>query len=107
MSLLGSSLLSRFSGILNCRLFFLIMCLKATYDGRWEHGVLRSLTWGRDGVESNERDILIEGAIMGLGRNLVLEKLSVAIVVEMVSERAFLFDKINDYPNCHHRTYFQ
>ena len=26
--------------------------------------------------ESNERDILIEGAIMGLGRNLVLGKFS-------------------------------
>ena len=27
--------------------------------------------------ESNERDILMEGAIMELGRNLVLEKFSV------------------------------
>lgn len=27
--------------------------------------------------ESNERDILIEGAIMGLGKNLALEKFSV------------------------------
>ena len=32
MSLLGSSLLSRFSGIVNCGLIFFALCLKATYE---------------------------------------------------------------------------
>ena len=29
------------------------------------------MSQGRDGEKTKERDILIEGAIMGLGRNLV------------------------------------
>ena len=32
------------------------------------------MRWGRTETESKERDILIEGVIMGLARNLVLEK---------------------------------
>ena len=32
------------------------------------------LRWRKDRNESKERDILIEGAIMGLARNLALEK---------------------------------
>ena len=32
------------------------------------------MRWRKDRYESKERDILIEGAIMGLARNLALEK---------------------------------
>ena len=36
-----------------------------------------SSTWGKDRDEYKERDILIEGAFMGLARNLDLEKFQV------------------------------
>ena len=34
------------------------------------------MRWRKDRDESKERDIVIEGAIMGLARNLALEKFS-------------------------------
>ena len=47
MSLLGSSLLSRFSGIVNCRLVFFALCLKATYEwvNRYLYRVKRYLSF--------------------------------------------------------------
>ena len=32
------------------------------------------MRWGRTETENKEKDILIDGAIMGLARNLALEK---------------------------------
>lgn len=37
----------------------------------WEHEGSKRLSWGRDRGESIKRDILTEGAIMGLRINLV------------------------------------
>ena len=34
------------------------------------------MRWRKDRYESKKRDIMIEGAIIGLARNLALEKLS-------------------------------
>ena len=47
-------------------------------EGEWEGEVegTGQLRWRKDRDESKERDILIEGAIMGLARNLSLEKFS-------------------------------
>ena len=66
--------------------------------------------------EINEGDTLTEGAVMGLRRNLVLGKprnskgglqLRPLVIVEWMHEWAFLCIQIDDYPNCHHRAFFQ
>ena len=43
MPLLGSSLLTGFSGIVNCRLAFFALCLKATYE--WVHMMFVFCVW--------------------------------------------------------------
>lgn len=43
-------------------------------DGGWEHGGSRKLVVAGRERERTEKDILIEGDIMGLGKNLVLDK---------------------------------
>lgn len=61
--------------------------------------------------ESNESDILIEGSIMGLGRNLMLGKFPGIRFPQLrliaIVHRAFCFNQISDYLNCHHRTYIK
>ena len=41
---------------------------------RGEEESLREWRWRKDGYENKKRDILIEEAILGLARNLALEK---------------------------------
>ena len=66
--------------------------------------------------ESNERHILINGPIMGLGRNLIpgslgnpqgrLQLIFLALV-ERVSELVFSYNQVGDNHNCQHRIFIQ
>ena len=68
---------------------------------------------GRTERESKERDILIEGAIMGLARNMALGKFPrihrMTPAKNLSNSRgsaltAFPSQKVDNYLNCHHRT---
>ena len=72
----------------------------------------------RDRVESNEKDFLIERAIIRLERNLGLAKfprhnsqeqsqLRLLAIVERVPKLAFPCNQISEYPSCDHRAFTQ